>query len=302
MAHAHAHDHAHHEPRDQGRPFAIGVALNVAFVVVEAASGVFARSTAMLADAAHNASDVLGLLLAWGAIALAKRRPSARRTYGMRRGTILAALANALLLLLAVGAVVFEAVSRLRHPEPPRPSVMMLVAGVGILVNGGSAALFTGHGQRDVNVRSAFFHLVTDALISAGVVIAGAVIFFTGWTWLDPVTSLVLCVTVVLGVRTLLRESLDLALDAVPPRIVPEDVRRYLESLPGVVRVHDLHIWPMSTTHVALTAHLVMPTPHDDSFLQRVSHELHDKFEIEHATLQVEATEAGCHLEPDEVI
>jgi cobalt-zinc-cadmium efflux system protein len=299
MEHDHAHEHVVH---DYGRPFAIGVALNIAFVLVEAASGVFARSTAMLADAAHNASDVLGLLLSWGAIALARRRPSARRTYGMRRGTILAALANAVLLLLAVGAVIWEAIGHLRRPESPRPGVMMLVAGLGILVNGGSAALFAGHGKNDVNVRSAFFHLLGDAVIAAGVVVAGAVIYFTGWTWLDPVTSLVVCVTVVLGVRTLLRESLDLALDAVPPHIVPEEVRRYLEALPGVARVHDLHIWPMSTTHIALTAHLVMPGTHDDAFLQRVARDLHDKFEIEHATLQVEGTEACCHLEPDEVI
>lgn len=297
MPHDHAHDHG---ARDYGRSFAIGVALNVAFVLVESGAGIFARSTALLADAAHNASDVLGLLLSWAAIALARRRPSARRTYGMRRGTILAALANALLLLIAVGAVAWEAIHRFRHPEAPKAGVMMIVAAVGIVVNGGSAALFTG--KRDVNVRSAFLHLLTDALIAAGTVVAGAMIFFTGWTWVDPVTSLAVCVTVVLGVRTLLRESLDLALDAVPPHIVPEDVRRYLEALPGVVRVHDLHIWPLSTTHVALTAHLVMPDPHDASFLQRVARDLHDKFEIEHATIQVEPNDVDCQLVPDEIV
>ncbi len=295
-----AHDHAHEHASDYGRPFAIGVALNVAFVVVESIAGIFAHSTALLADAAHNTSDVLGLLLSWGAIALARRRPSARRTYGMRRGTILAALANALLLLFAVGAVVYEAIRRLRHPEPPMAGVMMAVAAAGIVVNGGSAALFTG--GRDVNVRSAFLHLLTDALIAAGTVIAGAIIFFTGWAWLDPITSIAVCVTVVLGVRTLLRESLDLALDAVPPHIVPEDVRRYLEALPGVARVHDLHIWPLSTTHVAHTAHLVMPEPHDPSFLQRVARDLHDKFEIEHATIQVEPNDIDCQLLPDEIV
>jgi cobalt-zinc-cadmium efflux system protein len=299
---AHDHAHEHFEPRDYGRSFAIGVALNFSFVVVEAVGGFAARSTAMLADAAHNASDVLGLLLSWGAIALAQRRPSARRTYGMRRGTILAALANALLLLVAVGAVAWEAIMRLRHPQAPQPTIMMIIAATGIVVNGGAAALFTHASERDVNVRSAFLHLLTDAIISAGVVLAGAIIFFTGATWVDPVTSLAVCVSVVIGVRTLLRESLDLALDTVPPHIRPEDVRKYLEALPGVARVHDLHIWPMSTTHVALTAHLVMPESHDCDFLHRVAHELHDKFEIDHATLQVEPSDSECHLEPEEII
>jgi cobalt-zinc-cadmium efflux system protein len=280
------------------------VALNVGFVLVEAVYGVVAHSLALLADAGHNLSDVAGLLLAWGAMYLSRRKPTRRRTYGLRRSSILAALGNAVLLLVAVGAIAWEAILRLGHPAPVAGGTVMAVAGLGIVVNGVTALLFMAGRKRDVNVEGAFLHMAADAAVSLGVVIAGAAIKFTGWAWLDPVTSLIVVAVVMGGTWGLLRKSVNLAMDAVPEHIDPDAVRAFLSGLPGVTAVHDLHIWGMSTTEAALTCHLVCPRGSDDAFLMDAAKELHDRFEIEHVTLQVERGDPGqaCRLEPDNVV
>jgi cobalt-zinc-cadmium efflux system protein len=281
--------HHHHEPADYGRAFAVGVALNGLFVLLEAGCGIYAQSLALLADAGHNFSDVLGLLLAWGASTLARRRPTKRRTYGLRRTTIIAALANAVLLLVAVGAISWEAIRRFTHPEPPQEGFIIGVATAGIVVNTATALLFLRGSHHDVNIRGAFLHMAADAAVSLGVVIAGIVIYFTHWLWVDPVISLVIAAVILISTWGVLRESLDLALDAVPRGIEPKAVEEYLAALPGVREVHDLHIWGLSTTEAALTAHLVMPeTRPEDVLLLQITRELHDRFGIEHATLQVE--------------
>lgn len=283
------HHHHQHAPVDFGRAFAVGVALNAAFVLLEAGCGIYAQSLALLADAGHNLSDVLGLVLAWGAAALAQRRPTQRRTYGLRRTTIIAALLNSMLLLVAVGAISWEAVRRLAHPERPQEGIIIGAAAAGIVVNTLTALLFFRGRHHDVNIRGAFQHMAADAIVSLGVVVAGIIIFFTGWLWIDPAIGLLIAAVVLFSTWGLLRESLDLALDAVPKGIDPLAVEKYLASLPGVSEVHDLHIWGLSTTEAALTAHLVMPeTPYEDALLQRIAKELHDRFGIEHATLQVE--------------
>jgi len=282
-----AHDHA----PSYGRAFAFGIALNGIFVVVEAVYGFMAGSVALVADAAHNLSDVLGLGLAWGALALARRKPTHRRTYGLRKTTILAALANAVFLFIAVGGVLWEAAQRLRSPRPLEGRVVMTVAAIGVLVNGASALSFARGRAHDVNVRAAFMHLAADAAVSLGVVVAGGLIVVTGLARIDPIVSIVVSLVILWGTWGVLRQSLDLALDAVPHGIDTEKVRAYLAGLTGVGDVHDLHIWAMSTTETALTAHLVMEkcAPH---FLREVEKALHDRFEIEHVTLQVEAPEA----------
>ena len=281
--------HHHHEPADYGRAFAVGVALNGLFVLLEAGCGIYAQSLALLADAGHNFSDVLGLLLAWGAITLARRQPTERRTYGLRRTTIIAALANAVLLLVAVGAISWEAIRRFAHPEPPQEGFIIWVATAGIVVNTATALLFLRGSSHDVNIRGAFLHMAADAAVSLGVVVAGIVIYFTHWLWIDPAISLVIAGVILISTWGVLRESLDLALDAVPKGIEPKAVEEYLAALPGVSEVHDLHIWGLSTTEVALTAHLVMPeTRPEDALLLEITRELHDRFGIEHSTLQVE--------------
>lgn len=304
------HEHHHHGTGDYGRAFAIGVVLNSLFVLLEAGCGIYAQSLALLADAGHNLSDVLGLLLAWGAITLAKRRPTKRRTYGLRRSTIIAALANAVLLLVAVGGISWEAIRRFAQPEPLQEGVMIWVATAGIVVNTATALLFL-RGSHDVNIRGAFLHMAADAAVSLGVVVAGVTIYFTNWLWMDAAISLVIAAVILWSTWGVLWESLDLALDAVPRGIEPRAVEQYLASLPGVTEVHDLHIWGLSTTEAALTAHLVMPdASHEDSLLQQVTKELHDRFGIEHATLQIERgnlagypcgtpceTTRGVHLE-----
>ena len=289
MGHGHGH---RHEPAAQagvGRAFAIGIALNSAFVVVEAVYGVLAESTALLADAAHNLTDVVGLGMAWGATVLARRPPSDRHTYGIRRVTVLAALVNALLLVAAVGAVSWEAIGRLRTPSDPHGTTMMIVAGVGVVVNTGSALLFVNRRRGDVNLRAAFLHLAADAAVSAGVVVAGLALWRTGWTWIDPATSLAISAIILVGTWGLLRDSLHLALDGVPKEIELAAVRTFLRGLPDVASIHDVHVWAMSTSEVALTAHLVMPwraCPSD--FLTRVEHELAERFGITHATIQID--------------
>ena len=290
MSHNHSHGHGHdHGGSNYNRAFIISVALNTGFVIIEAVYGILANSLALLADAGHNLSDVLGLLLAWGASILARRRPTARRTYGLRRSSILAALLNAAFLLIVSGGIGWEAIQRFREPASVAGGTVITVAAVGIAINTVSALMFLSGRERDLNIRGAFLHLVADAAVSVGVVLAGIAIIATGWLWFDPAVSLIVTVVIVAGTWQLLQESLNLITDAVPAGIEPSLVRTYLAELPGVAGVHDLHIWAMSTTETALTAHLVMPTGFPgDAFLVRVARELHDQFGIEHATLQVE--------------
>jgi cobalt-zinc-cadmium efflux system protein len=301
----HAHDHAAVPPASQlGKAFAIGIVLNLTFVCVEATYGWLAHSVALVADAAHNLSDVLGLAIAWGATILARRLPSLRRTYGLRRSTILAALANAVLLLVAVGGVLWEAIGRLRHPEQVDGWIVIWVAAVGVAINGISAWLFSRDRKKDVNVEAAFLHLAADAVVSFGVVLSGIVTLTTGWQWVDPAVSMAVSLAVLVSTWSLLKHALDLALDAVPRHIEPEAIRAWLESRPGVATVHDLHIWGMSTTEVALTAHVVMTGPADHSrFVAAACKELCAHFGIAHPTLQIEhETSHECALAPDEVV
>jgi len=292
------HHHHHHHTPDYNRAFAIGVSLNIAFVLVEAFYGWAANSLALLTDAGHNLGDVMGLLLAWGANALAGRKPSLRRTYGYSRATILASLGSGLLLLAAVGAIAWEAVQRIFEPASPAGMTIILVAGVGVVINTATALLFMAGKDHDLNIRGAFLHMAADALVSLGVVLSGVFILAFGWAWLDPVISLAIAVVIFLSTWGLLRDSLNLAVDAVPRNIDPEAVRDWLRDRPGVSDLHDLHIWGMSTTETALTAHLVMdPVPADDRFIGEVTSGLAKRFGIHHATLQVEheARADDCH-------
>lgn len=301
MGHDHAH-HAHGTTRYE-RAFLLGVGLNLGFVIIEVVFGLIAHSMALVADAGHNLSDVLGLVLAWGATWLASRKPSKLRTYGFRKTTILAALANAVLLLLATGGVVWESVQRLSRPGVVEGKTVIVVAAVGVAINGVSALAFRKGGKHDLNLRGAFLHLAADAAVSFGVVITGVVLIYTGWNLLDPIVSLVLSVIIVGSSWSLLRKSVNLALDAVPEGIDVDEVRGYLAGLPDVLEVHDLHIWAMSTTENALTAHFVMKTGScEPRFLGDVCKVLHDRFGIEHSTLQVEAPEAPdpCRLAPED--
>ncbi len=306
MSHSHSQSHSHsHAPKDFGRAFAIGIALNLAYVAVEGGWGLHAGSLALVADAGHNLGDVLGLGLAWGAGVLARREPTPKRTYGLRRGSILAALGNALLLLVAVGGIAAEAIGRLRHPVAVAGGPVVAVAAVGIAVNIGTALLFLRGRREDLNVRGAFLHMVADAAVSLGVVIAGIAIWQTGLAWIDPAVSLAVAAVILAGTWGLLRESLDLALDTVPKGIELPTLRAFLGQLPGVCDVHDLHVWPMSTTEIALTAHLVLPGPRPaDAFYDHAARELHDRFGIEHTTLQIESgdPESPCRLAPDGVV
>ncbi len=296
--HRHHHHHHHHAaPTDFGRAFAIGIALNAGYVVAEATYGVFANSLALLADAGHNAGDVVSLGLAWLAAWLAGRAPSRRYTYGLRSSSILAALANAVLLALVTGGIAWEAVLRLLHPEPAAGVTVMVVAGVGIAVNGATALMFLGGRERDLNVRSAFQHMASDALVALGVVATGGLTLMTHWLWLDPAISLLIGGVIVWGAWSLLREALSLALAGVPAGIDRGGVVAYLAGLPGVTEVHDLHIWGMSTTETALTAHLVRPGAElDDALLAEACAELKRRFAIQHATLQVEGGDHPCDL------
>ncbi len=287
-----AHDHG---PRNYNRAFAIAVGLNVGYIALEVVFGIIAGSLALLADAGHNLSDVLGLLLSWSAHYFAQAAPTRRRTYGLRRTSILATLGNGLLLLVAIGAIVWESIQRLIHPAPVAGPTVMLVAGAGVIVNGITAWLFVAGRKSDLNIRSAFVHMAADTGVSLGVVIAGLVIQLTGLLWIDPVVSLGVACVIAVGTWSLLRESSALAVDAVPKGINPDEVHNYLANLPGVRGVHHLHIWAMSTTETALTAHLVKPDAEiDDELLCRIDRELHDRFEIGHATIQFERDGQRC--------
>ncbi|MEN2711716.1 cation diffusion facilitator family transporter [Sphingomonas sp. NPDC092331] len=298
----HDHNHSHnghsHAPADFGRAFAIGTVLNLGFVLVEGAAGFLTHSMALLADAGHNLSDVLGLLIAWGGAELAKRPASPRFTYGLRGSSILAALANAVLLFVAVGAILLEAIQRLSEPRDIPGVTVMIVAGAGIVINLGTALLFARGRKGDVNIRGAYLHMAADAAVSAGVVIGAALMLLTGAEWIDPVVSLLIVVVILWSTWGLFTESLTMALQAVPKGIDSAAVEAALAELPGVSRVHDLHIWPMSTTEAALTAHLVMPEGHPgDGFLIALQHRLAHDFRIDHTTVQIELGDgAECRM------
>ncbi len=283
------HQHQSHNHADYNRAFAIGVALNVGFIIIETVFGLLADSLALLADAGHNLSDVLGLLLAWGASHMVKRRPTLRHTYGWRKSSILAALMNAIVLMAAIGAIAWEAIRRFDHPAPVGGQTIMIVAGIGVVINTITALLFISGRKHDLNIRGAFLHMAADAGVSAGVVVAGLIILTSGWMWIDPLVSLLIAVIILFGTWGLLRDAFNLALDAVPKGIDPQAVSEYLAELPGVESVHDLHIWAMSTTETALTAHLVKPdSKDDDMIIEKASKELHEHFGIDHITLQWE--------------
>lgn len=294
----HGHDHNHdHAPADFGRAFALGVGLNLGFVVVEAIFGVFAHSLALVADAGHNLSDVLGLVLAWVASILARRAPTARRTYGLRSSSMLAALLNAILLLVSVGGIAWEAIRRLHQPDLVEGRTIIWVSAIGIVVNLATALMFASGRKGDLNIRSAFVHMAADAAISAGVVVAGFAILLTGRPWIDPVVSLVIAAVIIWGTWGLLRDSVNLMLHGVPEGIEPVEVRKFLAQLPEVTDVHDLHIWAMSTTETALTAHLVRRVPTCDAdFLEMACRQLRERFHIQHSTLQLEPTNHVCEL------
>ena len=300
----HLHRHAD-MPADYGRMFAIGIALNLAYVVVEAGLGVVVGSLALLADAGHNLADVLGLGLSWGAALLGRRRPSERFTYGLRSSSILASLGNAVILLVVTGGIAWEAVLRLSHPVAVQGLAVAGVAVAGIAVNGATALLFARGRSRDLNVRSAFVHMLADALIAAGVVVTGIAIALSGQAWLDPAVSLAVSAVIVYGTWGLIRDAMGLALDAVPEGIDAVAVRAHFAALPGVTAIHDLHIWGMSTTETALTIHLVMPGGHPgDAVLAGLAHELEAQYGIHHATIQIELgdTEEACALTPEHVV
>ena len=294
-SHSHSHDHGHtHAPASFGSAFAIGMVLNVGFVVAEVVFGFLANSMSLLADAGHNLSDVLGLMLAWAAATMASKAPSPRFTYGLKKAPILAALANSLLLLIAVGAIGAEAVRRLFHPSATEGGMVTIVAGAGIVVNGLTALLFARGREHDINIRGAYLHMAADALVSLAVVVAGLVILWTGQEWVDPAMSLAVAVVILWSSIGLLKESVWMSLAGVPSGIDVDQVETELASLQGVETVHDLHVWPLSTTETALTAHLVAPhVESTDALLQAARAMLHDRFRIEHCTIQIERT----HLE-----
>lgn len=299
----HAHAHGTFDPTQ--RAFAVGVTLNLAFVAVELFFGFHINSLALLADAGHNFSDVIGLLIAWGALALAKFKPSSRFTYGLRSSTIMAAVLNAMILLVAVGGIVWEGAHRLSAPVAVNGDTIIWVALLGMLINIGTALMLRRGSKHDINVRGAFLHMVADAAVSLGVVVAGLAMLWLGWAWLDGAVSILIALVILWSTWGLFRESLNLSLHAVPAHIDAVDVRDYLSGLPGVTEVHDLHIWAMSTTEIALTAHLLIPAGHPgDAFLHEVSERLAHRFHIQHATLQIEidSGEASCRLAPKDVV
>ncbi len=305
MPHDH-HNHEHsHAPADFGKAFFIGILLNVLFIAIEVFYGLYANSLALLADAGHNASDVLGLFLAWGAVILSKRLPSERYTYGLQSSSILAALANAIFLLVASGGIGLEAIQRFSNPQESGSSTVMIVAGIGILINGFTAFLFMSGSKNDLNIRGAFLHMAADAAVSLGVVISAFFMLKTGYLWLDPFVSLIIAIIIIIGTWGLLRDSIMLSLHAAPRHVSTKKVRAFFSALPGVKEVHDLHIWAMSTTKIALTVHLLMPKAHPgDAFIKEITHQLEHDFQIHHATIQIEIGDikGECGLAPDHVV
>jgi len=295
MQMSHTHSHHHHEINNYNRSFAIGIALNVIFVVIEVSYGLVADSLALIADAGHNLSDVMSLMLAWGASHLATKQPTHKRTYGLRKVTIMASLLSSVLLLLALGGIAWESVERLSSPQPVDGVIIIVVAAIGVVINTATALLFVKGQKHDLNIRAAYLHMAADAAISLGVVIAGVAIILTGWLWLDPLISLFIVAVILLGTWHLLRDSIDLAIDAVPQGINIAEIKSYLSGLKNVSSIHDLHVWALSTTETALTVHLV--TSHesiDNCFLQEIQEYLHQHFNIAHATIQFE-NEKGAY-------
>jgi cobalt-zinc-cadmium efflux system protein len=300
---SHSHSHHHHEVNNYNRSFAIGIALNVIFVVIEVSYGLLADSLALIADAGHNLSDVMSLMLAWGASYLATKHPTHKRTYGLRKVTIMASLVSAVLLLVALGGIAWESVERLSSPQPVDSLIIIVVAAIGVVINTATALLFVKGQKHDLNIRAAYLHMAADAAISLGVVVAGIAIMLTGWIWLDPVISLFIVVAILVGTWQLLRDSIDLSIDAVPQGINVAHIQSYFKGLENVTDIHDLHVWALSTTETALTVHLVTTLEViDNSFLQEIQEHLHHHFDIAHTTIQIE-NEAGdyhCILNRDE--
>lgn len=302
--HGHSHGHEHsHAPINYGFAFGFGIILNSIFIIIEIIYGIIGDSLALLADAGHNVSDVLGLIIAWIAVWLGKKAPTKKRTYGYKRSSILAALFNALFLLVAIGAIGWEAIQRFGSPAPVAGKTVIIVALIGIVINGLTALLFMAGRKNDLNIRGAFLHMAADALVSLGVVIAGFIIIWTGWDWIDPFISLVIVAVIFFGTWGLLKESINLSLDAVPEGIDINNIKEYLSSIPTILEVHDLHVWGMSTTEAALTVHLTRSEIDDnDELLQTITKELHDEFGIEHATIQIEKGTYSCSLQPEGTI
>jgi cobalt-zinc-cadmium efflux system protein len=302
--HHHHHHHGHsHGPANYGFAFGFGIILNTIYIIVEILYGFLGDSLALLADAGHNVSDVLGLVIAWIAVWLGKKAPSEKRTYGYKRSSILSALFNAVFLLVAIGAIALEAIQRFSDPQPVAGKTVIIVALIGIVINTITALLFMSGRKNDLNIRGAFMHMAADAVVSLGVVIAGFVILWTGWQWLDPFVSLVISIVILFGTWGLLKESINLSLDAVPEGIDIRKIKNYLKNIPTILEVHDLHVWGMSTTEAALTVHIIRSEMEDnDELLQKLTKELHDLFGIEHATIQIEKGTFNCSLQPDGTI
>ncbi len=299
---AHNHDHS---VKNYNKAFALGVSLNIVFVVIEAFYGFAAGSLALVADAGHNLSDVLGLLIAWGATVLATKSPTKNRTYGFRRVTILASLTSAILLLVALGGIAFEAFERMANPQPVEGLVVIVVAVIGVVINTATALLFVSGQKQDLNIKGAFLHMAADAAVSLGVVIGGIVILQTGWLIIDPVLSIIIVVIILIGSWGLLRDSVNLSIDAVPKNINVPDIQQYLSQIECITQIHDLHVWALSTTETALTVHLVTNQKSiDNNFLRNIQKELHDKFNIDHPTIQIELedSENNCHLDRSKCI
>nr|WP_251554942.1 cation diffusion facilitator family transporter [Neobacillus muris] len=304
--HQHGHHHGHHhdhQPSNYGKAFGFGITLNVIFIIVEVAYGILGDSLALLADAGHNLSDVLGLVIAWIAVWLGKKAPTTKLTYGYKKSSILAALFNAVFLLVAIGAIAWEAIQRFSTSAPVAGKTVIVVALIGIVINTVTALLFMSGRKNDLNIRGAFLHMAADALVSLGVVISGFIMIWSGWEWIDPLVSLLIAIVIFIGTWSLLRESLSLSLDAVPAGIDMDKINHYLKNLPTVIEVHDLHVWAMSTTEPALTVHLIRTDITDnDQLLQKLHKELHDQFGVEHSTIQIEKGEYRCSQAPFDVI
>lgn len=289
MSHDHSHHH-HHQPANYGKAFAIGIGLNVLYVIVETFYGLRINSSALLADAGHNATDVISLLLAWAATWVAQKRPSGKYTYGLRKTTIMASLVNGLLIFAAAGLILWDAIEKIQNPVAIPGNTLMIVAAIGIVVNTGTALLFMKGQKDDLNIKGAFLHMAADAGVTLAVLIGGLVMKYTGAYWVDPVLSFLIVVVIIYSAWGLLRDSVNLAIDAVPKDIDCEKVETFLENIDKVREVHDLHIWALSTTQTALTAHLVVPEDHDDNFIFKIRDQLKEKFNIDHSTLQIEKT------------
>lgn len=299
-----AHEH-HHEPKNFNRAFAVGVLLNVGFIIIEASYGFMAGSMALIADAGHNVSDVIGLLLAWGASYLAVAKPTKQRTFGFRRATIVASLTSAIMLLIALGGITWEAIRRFDDPTAVNSTIIIVVAAIGVVINTITALLFVSGQKHDLNLRGAYLHMAADAAVSVGVVVAGLAIMLTGWLWLDPVISLLIVAIVLIGTWQLFTESMNLALDAVPKSVDVAEIERYLLGRDNVIAAHDLHVWALSTRETALTVHLVVNEEMiNNPFLENLTHELHEQYGIEHATIQIEncAASGSCRLDRPECI